>query len=364
MDANNNNNNKNNRWAAEAGIVVPTPIHISGGITRNNTNNNTSTPTPLASQCQTPLSFANYSSDSDKAEKGEPHSQQTQPQQTPQKVHTHHPITTQRDHFLATIGESLSVGLGLGSAVGIWACIHATLKTAIPTTPNHLNIHIANWLCGLLMGFLLAPLLEKSARLLLGKTGTGMVLAKPHHHGEGQSVSFSARMAEHCVTISTALVGVGLCKGIQMQYAPLRSSSLGFEYLVFVVGFTIHAFLRVVVYTLVAGHDYEAEIVECSWGKIPSVMFWEYVDHFRHPFVLVTVNVRDFLTFALYPYLLVLWIGYWEGSVDPAGRYVWVAEGLNIGFFFTFFSVLKEGSYLLARPVWSEDLPRHLHHTM
>jgi len=340
----------NHRWDLETGLMPP-PRILSGGISRHGNGS----PVP-SSGCQTPISTYYYTSDGgDKAEKQQ--QQQQQEQQSP-PVHTHHPTKTQRELFLAIVGESLSVGFGLGSAVGIWACIHATLVKI----PHGSNPHLANWVCGVLMGFFLAPLLEKASRVFFGRLGT--VLAKPHPRHE----SVVTRFAEHFTTITTALVGVGIAKGVQMQYAPFHAS-LGCEYAVFVIGFTVHAFLRAVFYPLIIStnfEEYQAERVarNLSWTRIAAVIFWEYLDHFHHVYILLTVNIRDFLTFALYPYLLVQWIGWWKAVVDPQERWIWVAEMLNIGFFFCFFTVLKEGTYLLARPFWKEDLPRHCHHIM
>jgi hypothetical protein len=89
------------------------------------------------------------------------------------------------------------------------------------------------------MGFFLAPLLEKAARMIFGKTRA--VLVKP------PSPNTAARFVDHAITICSALLGVGFCKAVQMHYYPLHTS-LGFEYAVFVVGFTICAFLRVLLY--------------------------------------------------------------------------------------------------------------------
>jgi len=132
---------------------------------------------------------------------------------------------------------------------------------------------------------------------------------------------------------------------------------------VFVVGFTAYAFVRVVLYTIGTGHDYDGDRIECAWTEVPSVVSCEFLDHFFHLYVVISVNVRDFLTFALYPYLMEVWIGHWE-VIDPDGKYVWLLHMLNIGFFFTFFSVLKEVTFLVARVFWSEDLPVHRHHGM
>ncbi|KAK3358217.1 hypothetical protein B0T25DRAFT_541173 [Lasiosphaeria hispida] len=260
-------------------------------------------------------------------------------------IHAYHPIIHQRQHFLAAIAESLSVGLGLGSAVGIWACINETLKT--------INVHMANWVAGVVMGFILAPLLEKGARLLIGKMTP--VLKKPRYTNY-------TRLLDDILTIMSALWALGLAKGIQRQYGPLHTS-LGFEFGVFVVGFCAHSFLRTLLYTIVLNHDYEGESMVCGWAEMPAVLFWEYLDHFHHVYVLVTVNLRDFLTFALYPYLAVVWMGYWE-TVDSRGEFAWVGHGLNIGFFFVFFTIIKEVTYLVATPVWSPDLPLHCHHSI
>jgi len=315
------------------GIVTSKLLQVPSGC---------ATPLQTPSGCATPINSTGYTTDIEKALKGEQQLPCCEP-----TVHFHHPITTQRDHFLASIGESLSVGLGLGSAIGIWACIHDTLKKA-----TYGNVHIANWVCGPILGFLLAPLLEKAARVFFGKAGS--VLATPKIHNT------AGRFIDHFTTISTALVGLGICKGIQMQYGPLHSN-VGLEYAVFVVGFGFHAFLRVVLYTLITGHEYEVERIECSWRRVPEVIFWDFIDHFHHIYIVVTVNIRDSLTFCLYPYLMVLWIGYW-GTVDPEGHHVWLPQMLNIGFFFSFFSILKEVTYLLGKKLWTEDLPVHRHH--
>jgi len=296
---------------------------------------------PRVSGHESPLSTNDYSSDGSEKAAG-------QCPESP-RVWQHYPITTQRDHFLAAISESLSVGLGLGSAVGIWACIHDTIKRATPE-----NVHIANWTAGLIMGFVLAPLLEKAARVFFGKAGA--VLVKP------QTQNIASRFIDHAITICSALLGVGLCKGVQMQYHPLHTN-LGFEYAVFVVGFTIYAFLRVTLYTIGTRHDYDGDKIECAWTEVPSVVFWEFLDHFCHVYIIISVNIRDFLTFAIYPYLMTIWIGYWE-KIDPEGKFTWLPQMLNIGFFFTFFSMLKETTFLLARLFWSEDLPVHRHHGM
>ena len=304
-----------NRWDLEADM----PVSAGSG---TQTPQSLNSPTPIISE-------------SDKAD------------QVPPSVHVHHPITTQREHFLATLGEALSVGLGLGSAVGIWACIHETLETCTG------NRHLANGVAAILMGFFIAPVLENAARLFLGKTLA--VLQKPHYTN-------ATRFVDHLVTITSAFVAIGLAKGIQMQYGPLHAS-LGFEYVVFVVGFVAHSFLKTLLYTIAINHDYEAENVACGFTALPAVLYWQYLDHFYHIFVLVTVNLRDTLTFALYPYLMVLWLRYWD-TIDPEGRFAWVAHGVNIGFFFTFFSIIKEITYLTAIPWWSPDLPRHCHHSM
>jgi hypothetical protein len=136
---------------------------------------------------------------------------------------------------------------------------------------------------------------------------------------------------------------------------------VAFEYIIFVVGFTFYSFVKTSLYTLITSYEYEGESVNCPWTQIPSVIFWEYLDHFHHVYVVVTVMMRDFLTFAVYPYLLVLWAGWWE-VYDAEGRWRWVTEMVNIGFFFSFFSLLKEVTYLLARGRCSADMPHHRHH--
>ncbi|KAK5653480.1 hypothetical protein OQA88_8966 [Cercophora sp. LCS_1] len=204
------------------------------------------------------------------------------------------------------------------------------------------------------MGFFLAPLLERAARVFFGKAGA--VLVKP------PSLNAAARFTEHAITICSALVGLGFCKAVQMQYQPLHAS-LGFEYAVFVIGFTVYAFLRVMLYTIATAHDYDSDRIERGWAEVPSVVFWEFLDHFVHVYIVISVNLRDFLTFAIYPYLMVMWIGYWE-TIDPAGKFIWLPHMLNIGFFFTFFSLLKEVTFLVASLFWSEDLPTHRHHGM
>jgi hypothetical protein len=274
----------------------------------------------------------------------------TTPTTTPEREAQIHvrvflPVITQREHFVAVVGESLSVGLGLGSAVGIWACINETLKPV--------NVHVANWAAGLVMGLFLAPFLDKAARLFFGKTLT--VLKKPRHGG-------LTRFLDHVITVLSALVALGPLKGIQMQYAPFHTS-LGFEYLVFVVGFAAQSFVKTYLYTIALSHDYERESIVVPWTGLPVELFWEYLDHFHHVFVLVSENLRDFLTFALYPYLMVLWIGHWE-TIDPTGEFAWVAHCLNIGFFFSFFSILKEVTFLVASPFWSADMPHHHHHSI
>jgi len=321
-------------WDLEAGRIPRSPpAHIAGHESSASTND----------------SDHYLTSDNEKPSTAQP------PDTTPTTIWKHFPITTQRAHLLAITTESLSVGLGLGSAVGTWACIHTTLTKATATTNNNNNNpHIANWAAGLLMGFFLAPLLEKASRVLFGKAA--VVLVKP------STPHFAARLTDHAITICAALLGVGICKAVQMQYGPFHSN-LGFEYAVFVVGFTAYAFVRVVLYTIGTGHDYDGDRIECAWTEVPSVVFCEFLDHFFHLYVVISVNVRDFLTFALYPYLMEVWIGYWE-VIDPEGKYVWLLHMLNIGFFFTFFSVLKEVTFLVARVFWSEDLPVHRHHGM
>ena len=226
---------------------------LEAGITPPKVTNGTRKPnTPAPPEWEAPSS-SDYSSDGGKTE-----------QQVLSKpsVHFYHPITTQREHFLASIGESVSIGLGLGSAVSIWTCVHDTLKMV-----THGNVGIANWEVSLTIGFPLAPFFEKAARVVVGKTG--IVLAKPH------CPNTAMRFVDHSTTITSALVGVGLCMGIQMQYGPLHSS-LGFEYGVFVVDFTAHAFLRIILYTLAMNHEYEAKRVTCGWARLPSMVFWEY----------------------------------------------------------------------------------------
>ncbi|KAK3390663.1 hypothetical protein B0H63DRAFT_466242 [Podospora didyma] len=279
-------------------------------------------------QCQAPPPYST-TSNSDDSDKTEEH----RPQQA--SAHTCHSITTQREHFTATIFEALSVGLGLGSAVGVWACINETLKK---TTSN---VHLANWVAGFLMGFVLAPCLEKASRLCLAKTSS--VLAKPR-----QQISATVRLADHIITIMSALIGLGIVKGIQMQYGLLHSN-LGYEYAIFVVGFSGQAFVYTILSTIAFSREYEAETISRRWTQLPAVLLSEYLDHFRRVYSLLTINIRDSLTFAIYPYLMALWVEYWK-TVDPTAMFAWVAHGLNIAFFFAFFSILKEVTYLLAIP--------------
>ncbi|KAK4442287.1 hypothetical protein QBC34DRAFT_387428 [Podospora aff. communis PSN243] len=300
-------------------------------------------PAHLGSGNGTPVS-SGYTSDADNLEKQLPVANPTA-----HTIYKRHAIKTQRAHFLASIGESVSVSLGLGSAVGIWACIHETLKTATGG-----NTHIVNWTAGPLMGFFLAPLFEKGARVFVGRAGT--VLAKP------PCPDMAARVVDNIIAITSALLGLGLCKAVQMQYGPLHSS-LAFEYLAFAIGFGAFTFVRTILYTLATGHEYEMEKVECRWSKIPSVMFWEYLDHFRHVYIVIAVNIRDSLTFATYPYLMAMWFGYWK-TVNPEGDYAWVPNMLNIGFFFTYFCCIKEVCHVLGRVFGSEHLSMHRHHVV
>jgi len=255
------------------------------------------------------------------------------------------PVITQREHFVAVIGEVLSVGLGLGSAIGIWACINELLKAV--------NVHLANWVGGVIMGFFLAPFFDKAARLFFGKTLT--VLKKPRYTN-------MTRFCDHLITITSAQVALGPIKGIQMQYGPFHTS-LGFEYLVFVVGFAAQSFVRIYLYTIALDHDYERESVVSSWRRMPVELIREYLDHFRHVFVFISENIRDFLTFATYPYLQALWMAHWD-VIDPEGKFAWAEHGLNIGFFFTYFSIIKEITFLIAAPFWSVDTPLQHRHSI
>jgi hypothetical protein len=68
------------------------------------------------------------------------------------------------------------------------------------------------------------------------------------------------------------------------------------------------------------------------------VVLWEFLGHFCHVYIGISVKIRDFPTFSIYPDLMALGIGYWE-TIDSEGKYIWLPHMLNIGFFFTFFSI-------------------------
>ncbi|KAK1834627.1 hypothetical protein QBC39DRAFT_397285 [Podospora conica] len=278
------------------------------------------------------------------------HSEKPHPTATtiPAFPHTpaRHPVTSHRQLFLLTLTSSLTVGLGLGAAVGIWSTIHKSIQSAT----HHAHPHLSNWPAGLLMGFLLAPLLETSARAFLSKaTGVLTVPAPPPTRGGFFSARATLhRLVTHLLTITSALIGLGAVKAVQMQYAPTRDR-VWLEFPVFVVGFTFYGGARLVLETITwdAALEVERRGAGAGWGAWAAGVGRE-VGALYCGRTALTVLLRDALTFAVFPYLGPLWIEWWTTVVDPGEEWLWVPEGLQIGFFFTLFSTFKEVTAVLA----------------
>ncbi|KAK0745536.1 hypothetical protein B0T18DRAFT_390143 [Schizothecium vesticola] len=188
--------------------------------------------------------------------------------------------------------------------------VHKTIQAAT----HHVHPHLANWPARFLMGFVLAPVFETGDCAFFAKL-TGVLRAPVPPPPARSGGFFSSRtvlhqLVTHLCTVSLALTCIGAVKAVKMQYAPTRGPVV-LELPVFVVGFTLYGLCRLVLETVTVG--------------------------LRAGRTCLTVAVTDSLTFAVFPYIGPLWIEYWETVVDPGKEWLWVAEGLNIGFFFSSF---------------------------
>ncbi|KAK0740482.1 hypothetical protein B0T18DRAFT_491123 [Schizothecium vesticola] len=210
-------------------------------------------------------------------------------------IHGRHPVTSQRQLYLLACTSALTVGLGLGGAVGVWKTIHRVIEDAT----RHSHPHLSNWPAGFLMGFVLAPIFETSTRAFFAKATGVLTVPKPPPARGGffSARAVTHRFVTHLLTVSAALIGLGAAKGVQMQYGPTRGV-LALEFPTFVVGFTLYGLVRLVMET-------------------------------------ITWNCK-------------LWIDYFKEVVDPGEHWLWIPRGLEIGFFFTLFSTFKELTAVLA----------------
>ena len=200
------------------------------------------------------------------------------------------------------------------------------------------------------MGFVLAPIFETSARAFFAKA-TGVLTVPnppPARGGFFSARAVTHRFVTHLLTVSAALIGLGAVKGVQMQYGPTRGV-LALEFPTFVVGFTLYGLVRLVMETITWNCELEVERrgEGASWGRWAAGVGREIGALYCGRTVL-TVLVRDSLTFAIFPYLGSLWVDYFKEVVDPGEHFLWVPRGLEIGFFFTLFSTLKELTAVVA----------------
>lgn len=259
-----------------------------------------------------------------------------------------HPVKSQRQLFLLACTTALTIGLGLGAAVGVWKTIHISAERAT----HFERPHLAAWPPGILMGFVLSPFFETVARAFFAKVTGVLTNPAPPPLARGQGF-FSARAAyhrlvTHLLTVSASIVGLSPVRAVMMQYGPTRGV-LGVEFPTFVVGFTLFGFVKLMMEVMY--WDCEVEVERrgegASWGVWAKGVAREIGALYTGPTVL-TVLVRDALTFATWPYIGVEWIGYFKHVADPEEHFLWVPRGAEIPFFFSLFCAYKEATAVLA----------------
>lgn len=257
-----------------------------------------------------------------------------------------HPVTSQRQLFLLACASALTVGLGLGAAVGIWKTIHLSTERAT----HYVRPHLASWPPGVLMGFVISPVFETVARAFFAKA-TGVLTNPAPPPARGGFFSARAvynRLVTHLLTVSASVVGISPVRAVMMQYGPTRGV-LGVEFPVYVVGFVLFGFVKLMMEVTYWNSELEVErrAEGASWGVWAASVGREIGALYTGRTIL-TVLIRDALTFSTWPYFGIVWIGYFKNVVDPEEHFLWVPRGLEIPIFFSMFCAYKEVTAVLA----------------
>lgn len=257
-----------------------------------------------------------------------------------------HPVTSQRQLFLLACASALTVGLGLGAAVGVWKTIHISVERAT----HFERPHLAAWPPGILMGFVLSPFFETVARALFAKA-TGVLTnptPPPVRGGFFSARAVYHRFVTHLLTVSASIVGISPVRAVMMQYGPTRGV-LGVEFPVYVVGFVPFAFVKLMMEVIYWDCELEVErrAEGASWGVWAKGVARE-IGALYTGRTFLTVLIRDALTFGTWPYLGFVWIGYFKNVVDPEEHFLWVPRGGEIPIFFSLFCAYKEATAVLA----------------
>lgn len=256
-----------------------------------------------------------------------------------------HPVTSQRQLFLLACASALTVGLGLGAAVGIWKTIHLSTERAT----HYVRPHLASWPPGVLMGFVISPVFETVARAFFAKA-TGVLTNPAPPPARGGFFSARAvynRLVTHLLTVSASVVGISPVRAVMMQYGPTRGV-LGVEFPVYVVGFVLFGFVKLMMEVTYWNSELEVErrAEGASWGVWAASVGREIGALYTGRTIL-TVLIRDALTFSTWPYFGIVWIGYFKNVVDPEEHFLWVPRGLEIPIFFSMFCAYKEVTAVL-----------------